>query len=161
MNATLPQAPKQPRKPRPSPAPPHPRPGTAFQGHRWLGRHRNPVAKQTDRYLLHTIPSDFGNGAIGFEVEKLDADLNPVEVSRTHLSNRPEDRTCDCKGCLRHGHCKHLEGIEALRKAGRLLTLNFRSAGDTDYTPPPAQDFYPDEPPQLEEAAYYEPDDAA
>ena len=30
------------------------------------------------------------------------------------------DKTCDCKGCTAHGHCKHLETLLALKEAGKL-----------------------------------------
>ncbi|MGL4550037.1 MAG: SWIM zinc finger family protein [Gemmataceae bacterium] len=32
----------------------------------------------------------------------------------------PEDCDCDCLGFLRHGHCKHVMGLLALVRAGRL-----------------------------------------
>jgi hypothetical protein len=28
--------------------------------------------------------------------------------------------SCECRGFLRHGHCKHVDGLQALRKAGKL-----------------------------------------
>ena len=31
-----------------------------------------------------------------------------------------QDTTCECKGFLRHGHCKHVEGLRALRTAGKI-----------------------------------------
>jgi hypothetical protein len=46
------------------------------------------VGKQTDTYLLHTIPTDFGAGALGFEVEKLDADLATIETYHVLPSQR-------------------------------------------------------------------------
>jgi hypothetical protein len=83
------------------------------------------VGKQTDTYLLRTIPTDFGNGAIGFEVEKLEADLATVETYHV-LLNGPES-SCDCKGHDRWGHCKHRDGIQAAVQTGR---LRFRSVAD-------------------------------
>jgi hypothetical protein len=78
------------------------------------------VGKQTDTYLLHTIPTDLGDGALTFEVEKLDADMAAVETYHVHLSDSRADRSCDCKGHARHGRCKHREGIETLVAKGKL-----------------------------------------
>lgn len=94
------------------------------------------VGKVTNTYLLHCIPSDFGNGAIGFEVEKLDADFATVETYHVHLSNCPAECSCDCKGHLQHGHCKHREGLETLLKASKLPA--YRSAGDMARNDPEA-----------------------
>jgi hypothetical protein len=58
----------------------------------------------------------------------------PVSVSRPRLGPRlPRDeagpphvllehdgRTCDCKGFLRHGHCKHADAILKLGRLGKL-----------------------------------------
>jgi hypothetical protein len=109
------------------------------------------VGKQRDTYLVHFIPSDFGFGAIGFEVEKLDADLAVVESYHVHLSDRPEHCSCDCKGHDRWGHCKHKDGIGALVKLGKFPRLY--TARDARHDPEPA------EPPQLDEAAYFDPSD--
>jgi hypothetical protein len=83
------------------------------------------VGRQKDTYLLRAIPTDFGDGAVGLEVEKLDTDLNVVENYHVLLDG-PES-TCDCKGHERWGHCKHRDGIQAAVKTGR---LPFRSAAD-------------------------------
>jgi hypothetical protein len=122
--ATTNGAPKQ-RKPRPKPARSirileQPSPDTDG----WAAVAIT-VGKQTDTYLLHTIPTDFGTGALAFEVEKLDADLATVETYHV-LLNGPES-SCDCKGHERWGHCKHKDGIQAAVNTGR---LQFRSAGD-------------------------------
>lgn len=84
------------------------------------------VGKQTDLYLLHMIPCEFGNGAIGFEVEKRDADFATVETYHVCL-NGPESN-CDCKGHSRHGHFKHREGVAKLLELGKLPA--YRSSGD-------------------------------
>ena len=118
------------------------------------GRKREPSnARQTPGftavYLVHFFPSDFGNGAIGFEVEKLDADLATVESYHVHLADRPEACSCECKGFLRWNHCKHLDGLKALNQAGKFPRL---------YTARDARrDPEPQEPPQLDEVAYFDP----
>jgi hypothetical protein len=93
------------------------------------------VGKQTDTYLLHTIPTDFGGGAIGFEVEKLDAELATLKTYHV-LLNGPES-SCDCKGHCRHGHCKHREGLQVLVQSGR---MPHRSAGQMAANDPEAFD---------------------
>jgi hypothetical protein len=77
------------------------------------------VGKKTDAYLIHTIPTDF-EGVTALEVEKLDANLEVIGQYHVCLSDQPEDRRCECKGFLRHGHCKHVDGLGALASVGRL-----------------------------------------
>jgi hypothetical protein len=80
------------------------------------------VGKQSDTYLLHTIPTDF-DGALAFEVEKLDNDLATVEQYHVLLADEPKETSCECKGFLRWGRCKHADGIAALRQHKRLPAL--------------------------------------
>ena len=72
------------------------------------------VGKEHADYFLTLIPADFGRG---FKVEKIGLHENepPYHV---HLDG--ENRSCECKGFLRHGHCKHSDGLAALVAAGRL-----------------------------------------
>jgi hypothetical protein len=70
---------------------------------------------KVDEYFLDKIPSDFGEA---FLVEK--RDYRPLqegeEESRYHvLIANEQDRSCECKGFLRHGHCRHITGLLALR----------------------------------------------
>lgn len=94
------------------------------------------IGKQSQLYRLHTIPTDFGNGAIGFEIEKLDTDFETTAKYHVHLSDKPEECTCDCKGHSRHGHCKHREGVAKLLELGKLSA--YRSAGDMAANDPEA-----------------------
>jgi hypothetical protein len=105
--------------------------------------------RDRDAYLVHFIPSDFGFGAVGFEVEKLDADLAMVERYHVHLSDRPAECHCDCMGCTQHGHCKHKDGLETLVKLGKFPRLYTARDARRD---PQGQ-----EPPQLDEVAYFDP----
>jgi hypothetical protein len=59
-------------------------------------------------YWVSRLPADFGTA---FLVEKLGSD------DRYHVNT---DGHCDCKGHTYHGHCKHVDGLAALVKAGRL-----------------------------------------
>ena len=73
----------------------------------WVG------AEHAD-YFLTPIPADFGRG---FRVEKIGLQVNDPPY---HVNIDGERRSCECKGFLRHGHCKHADGLAALIAAGRL-----------------------------------------
>jgi hypothetical protein len=64
-------------------------------------------------YFLTELPADFGRG---FLVEKVGIDR---DAAKYHV-NIGEQRSCECKGFLHHGHCKHADGLAALIAAGRL-----------------------------------------
>ncbi len=69
--------------------------------------------KQLDHYAVTPIPSDWGTA---FEVVKLGAE----QEEPYHVNLAGADSTCDCKGHLRWGHCRHAEALAALKAAGRL-----------------------------------------
>ena len=73
------------------------------------------VGKESADYLLTPIPADFGRG---FEVLKIGLEANGEPPYHVNLDG--DKRTCDCKGGLKHGHCKHADGIAALIQAGKL-----------------------------------------
>jgi hypothetical protein len=108
-NAT---APGRQRKPRPKPArsirvevP------LEYNG---LGVVRITVGKEYADYFLTELPADFGRG---FAVEKIGLHENEPPY---HVNIDGERKSCDCRGFLRHGHCKHSDGLAALIAAGRL-----------------------------------------
>jgi hypothetical protein len=68
--------------------------------------------KKTDLYSVRPIPSDWGKA---YAMAKL-----PEEQDPYHVCLAGADSVCDCKGFLRHGHCRHVEGLTALTNAGRL-----------------------------------------
>jgi hypothetical protein len=77
------------------------------------------AGKETD-YWLYLQPSDFGEA---FRLEKLiptdDGQAERGEVY--HVCFEDEfNHTCECKGFLRHGHCKHLDSLKALREYGKI-----------------------------------------
>jgi hypothetical protein len=65
------------------------------------------IGSRTDtfRYVVEPIPADFGRG---FQVTREDTS----ETYAVNLNGRQS--TCECKGHLQHGHCKHTAGLQAL-----------------------------------------------
>ena len=62
---------------------------------------------QTQYYVFKEITCDIGGRA--FVVHRLGlANLYHVRVGE------PRDCSCECLGFLRHGHCKHVQGLAAL-----------------------------------------------
>jgi hypothetical protein len=72
------------------------------------------VGKLTADYFLTVLPADFGRG---FAVEKVGVD---VKEGKYAVNIDGDRRTCECRGFLRHSHCKHADGLAALIAAGRL-----------------------------------------
>ncbi len=72
------------------------------------------VGEERADYFLTALPADFGHG---FQVEKIGLHENEPPY---HVNIDADRKTCECKGFLRHGHCKHSDGLAALIAAGRL-----------------------------------------
>jgi hypothetical protein len=71
------------------------------------------VGQEETHYRVQAIPSDFGEA---FAVEKID-DLDPAVY---HVNLSADGHTCDCKGFTRWAHCKHADGLAALKREGKL-----------------------------------------
>jgi hypothetical protein len=71
------------------------------------------VNGEAQDYFLTAIPADFGRG---FTVEKVGLDA----AGKYAVNIDGEKKTCDCKAHLRHGHCKHADGLAALIARGLL-----------------------------------------
>jgi hypothetical protein len=106
---TLTQTSKQ-RKPRPQPQ----RSVRVFRGN---GCHvlLFTVGRLQTGYYLETIPTDFGTA---FTLEKFACDGG--DLYHVNLDPDSGNNTCTCKGNTYHGHCKHVEALAVLRKAGRI-----------------------------------------
>jgi hypothetical protein len=111
MNATQTARPRQ-RKPRVKPAR-YVRLVITLDGI-GVGVVRLTVAGKSCEYLLFPVAADYGRG---FRVENIGLE-GDGEVYHVNLDG--DRRTCDCKGGLKHGHCKHADGLAALIAAGKL-----------------------------------------
>jgi hypothetical protein len=65
-------------------------------------------------YLLAPLAADGGRG---FRLEKIGLDF---DGSTYHVNLDGSNRSCTCLGGLKHGHCKHGDGLAALIAAGKL-----------------------------------------
>jgi hypothetical protein len=77
------------------------------------------IGHNEEAYRLSRVPSDYGRG---FLLEKQGAG---AEESTYHVNLNGQQSTCECRGFLGYKHCKHLEGLAALDKAGKLTAPGF------------------------------------
>ena len=77
--------------------------------------------KVAGSYWLTPIPCEFP-GCAAYRLEKFPEDCKTGEPTAyaVCLDQAGEHTTCECKGFLRWGHCKHVESLTALRAAGRI-----------------------------------------
>jgi hypothetical protein len=71
------------------------------------------AGKEVNDYLLTPLASDFGTA---YRLDKIGVE----DGEPYHVCLDGTNHTCDCKGHARHGHCKHADGLVALRQAGQL-----------------------------------------
>lgn len=72
------------------------------------------VGKDSADYFLTELPADFGRA---FKVEKIGLECGESAYA---VNIDGVKRSCECKGFLHHGHCKHADGIAALVAVGWL-----------------------------------------
>ncbi len=71
------------------------------------------VGEENDFYTLHELPCEIGGR--GFAVHKTGlGTLYHVRIGE------PEDCSCECRGFLYRGHCRHVLGLLALAREGKL-----------------------------------------
>jgi hypothetical protein len=73
------------------------------------------AGREVTAYRLQDIGADRGRG---FRLEK--ADKGDGETACYDVNLDGQFSSCECKGFLRHNHCKHLESLTALQNAGKL-----------------------------------------
>ncbi len=107
MTTTTTAAPKQ-RKPRPKP---QRFVGLLIRpGKNQTGVLRLTVGGKAQDYFLTPLPSDFGRG---FRLVKVGIDV-PFGECEYAVNVNGTESSCECKGHLRHGHCKHVDSLAAL-----------------------------------------------
>lgn len=62
-------------------------------------------------YIVETFDADWGNG---YRLVKTTGNES------YDVNTDPKHGACECLGFLRWGRCKHLSGLRAMEKAGRL-----------------------------------------
>lgn len=72
---------------------------------------------EVDVYWLDAVPSNFGDG---FRLTKAVPNSNDSEPDHYDVHLSDEGHTCECRGFLRHGHCKHIHSLVALRDQGKI-----------------------------------------
>jgi hypothetical protein len=70
--------------------------------------------RKRSSYTVAPITTDFGYAA--YRVSENDS----AALDHYDVLLAGEMSTCDCLGLLRHGHCKHVDCLTALRNAGRI-----------------------------------------
>lgn len=83
------------------------------------------LGRESNGYFLQPIPSDFGRA---FQVTKL---LKDGENAIYHVILDGRRSCCDCQGCQRWGHCKHLDALTLLLERGQLFDPKIREAKET------------------------------
>ena len=71
------------------------------------------VGDRPVHYTIHEIRRDIGGR--GFAVHR----LGPGNLYHVRVG-RPQDCSCECKGFLYHGYCRHILGLLALIREGKL-----------------------------------------
>ena len=79
--------------------------------------------KDADLYHLERVPCEFG---LGFLVAKVlladELGVEHAEPYQTLVDVTAEQRhSCSCKGFGRWNHCRHVEAVAALHRAGKLV----------------------------------------
>lgn len=82
----------------------------------WSARERNGVlvvteGKKVDSYVLREIEPGYAERA--FEFKKDGGDTHHVALER-------QGHTCDCRGFVAHGHCRHASAALKLLEMGKV-----------------------------------------
>jgi hypothetical protein len=77
------------------------------------------VGKETSLYTVQPLPSDLGGRAAFFVKQGA---VEPLEdgTGHYHVLAHGDESSCECRGWLRWGHCRHLWSLEVAIKRGWL-----------------------------------------
>ena len=121
---------------------------------------QNPVGRCCCEYRVTEYPVGWDGRAARFTKAPgqpgSDAEANAYDV---FVSRNLQDRRCDCRGFLQHGHCKHTAALLALLQNG-WLDLPGADVGPTEQDEQPEPDL-PDLPDLPDPDDFLSPGDAA
>jgi hypothetical protein len=69
-------------------------------------------------FFVDRIASEIGGA--GFRLTKFEQYQRGEEDAAYNVLLDGERSTCECKGHVRHGHCRHVDGLKALQTARKL-----------------------------------------
>src|SRR5215831_18937731 len=78
------------------------------------------IAGKDSDYWLYLQPSNFGEA---YRLQKIEPTEDaPAELGEAYTVTFQDEfnQTCECRGFVHRGNCKHIDSIKALRDAGRL-----------------------------------------
>ena len=73
---------------------------------------------QETLFFVDRIASQIGGA--GFRLTKFEQHQRGEDDAAYSVLLDGERSTCECKGYIRHGHCRHVEALTALQAAGKL-----------------------------------------
>jgi hypothetical protein len=77
------------------------------------------VGKLHTGYQLDSLPTDDDFEGQAYKLTKC-ALVEDAEEPVYHVLLSRQGHSCECRGFLRHDHCKHIAALLALREAGKL-----------------------------------------
>jgi hypothetical protein len=72
------------------------------------------IGTRTDNFRYSVLPIRSDVGGRAFEITRQDTG------DTYHVLLHSPESSCECKGFLRHGHCKHVDALQTLVSRGRL-----------------------------------------
>lgn len=81
------------------------------------------VGKVRHTYEVRPMQADFGTAFRIHKMELVQKEAGVYELESTaryDVCLNEQQSTCECKGFLRHAHCKHLDGLTVLRQRGSI-----------------------------------------
>ena len=79
------------------------------------------VGGEPHNYLIYILRSDFGSAFRLIKQElvpQTEGFYELTDTARYNVCLSGEQSSCECLGYLKHGHCRHIEGLAVLRQRG-------------------------------------------